>query len=163
MSNSSLPLRCKCRRKAVTSLRCSRCSVPICPDCSTVAPVGMLCSGCGNMRNAPAFQLDAGSTALAAAASLAVAALGGWLLVTVQFGIFNLLLAFLLGLAVAETAMRVTGRKRGPRVEAVVGTCTALGIIIGHMGAGGALSFDLWFMAMVVIGAVSAVNRIKYV
>ncbi len=162
MSNASLPLRCKCRRKAVTSLRCSRCSVPICPDCSTVAPVGMLCSGCGNMRNAPVFQMDAGSTALAALATLAVAAVGGWLLSSIQFGIFNLLLAFLLGLAVAETAMRVTGRKRGPRMEALVGTCTALGILIGHVSSG-AMIFDLWFAAMVVIGTISAVNRIKYI
>jgi hypothetical protein len=114
------------------------------------------------MRNAPVFQMDAGSTALAALATLAVAAVGGWLLSSIQFGIFNLLLAFLLGLAVAETAMRVTGRKRGPRMEALVGTCTALGILIGHVSSG-AMIFDLWFAAMVVIGTISAVNRIKYI
>jgi len=163
MSNASLPMRCKCRRKAATSLRCSRCSVPICPDCSIVAPVGMLCGGCGSMRNAPLFQLDAGATVLTATASLAVATAGGWFLgsATGQFGLFSLLLAYLLGLGVAETALRVSGRKRGPRMEAIVGTCTAIGVTLGHVSS--VMLFDVWFVVMLVVSTIAAVNRIRYI
>jgi hypothetical protein len=162
MSNASVPLRCKCRRKAVTSLRCSRCSVPICPDCSKVAPVGMLCSQCGSPRNLPLYQVSTGNLAVGAAVCLGVASLGGWILVSASFGYFSLLLAFLLGLAVAETALRITGRKRGPKVEALAGISAGVGIVIGYM-AQGYLPMGIMPIAGIAVGVISAVNRVRYV
>src|ERR1051325_2194451 len=103
---TDLPLRCKCRRQAVTSLRCSRCSVPICPDCSTPAPVGMLCRECASNKKTRLYQVSAGSLTVAIPACLLTATFGGWLLSDLigGFGFYRLLLGFVYGLVVAEVA-----------------------------------------------------------
>ena len=131
----STPLRCKCRKQAVTSLRCSRCSVPICPDCSRPAPVGMLCRECASNKKSRLYQVSAGSFALASLASVGVAALGSWILTSPDFGmgsLFELLLGFALGTGVGEIALRVTGRKRGLKMEIMGGVCACAGLLIGY-------------------------------
>jgi len=35
-----------------TSLRCSRCEIPICPQCAVLTPVGYRCSNCGREKSA---------------------------------------------------------------------------------------------------------------
>ncbi|HLK55005.1 MAG TPA: hypothetical protein VKU00_00485 [Chthonomonadaceae bacterium] len=129
------PLRCKCRRQAVTSLRCSRCSVPICPDCSIPAAVGMLCRECASNKKSRLYQVSAGSMALAIPACLLAAAFGGWLLTSIGmgFGFFGIAFGFLYGLAIAEIALRITGRKRGLTMEILAGGSAFLGIIAGWL------------------------------
>lgn len=133
--SSSTPLRCKCRKQAVTSLRCSRCSVPICPDCSRPAPVGMLCRECASNKKSRLYQVSAGSFALASLASVAAAALGGWILTSPDFTVgwmFEILLGFALGTGVGEVALRVTGRKRGLKMEIMGGVCACAGLLLGY-------------------------------
>lgn len=75
-----------------------------------------------------------GHVARGAVATLAVALFGGWLFATmsnVQF--FLLWLGFLYGLVVAETNLRVTGRKRGTAMEVVVGVSCCVGLIGGFL------------------------------
>ena len=127
-------MRCKCRRQAETGLRCVRCSVPICPDCSRNAPVGFLCRSCaGGRRDSPLFRVDGRSLALGYAGSLAAGVAGGWLMATVGVGLgfFGCFLAYAYGIAVAEVALRITGRKRGPHIEIMAGVSAALGLIGG--------------------------------
>lgn len=127
-------LRCKCRKQAPTSLRCSRCFVPICPDCSRVAPVGMLCRECATGQKSHLYEVSAGGLARGFVISLAIATFGGWLLATMGgIGFFYLWLGFLYGLGVAEIALRATGRKRGTQMEIMTGVSCVAGIVLGWL------------------------------
>ncbi len=183
-SNASLPAtpapapnetRCSCRRHAPTNLRCMRCDKPICPDCSVVAPVGHQCRECGRSRNASLLQASAGGLVLAFAASLGVALFGGWLLLGMGggFGFFGLWIAYFYGLLVAETALRVTGRKRGLPMEIVAGVNAALGLVIGWLlpilARGGPQMLALlaaslhpsWTYILVGVAVFAAVSRMR--
>src|SRR5438067_2335725 len=129
---TSGPLRCKCRKQAVTSLRCSRCFVPICPDCSRPAPVGMLCRDCARGKPSHLYQVDPKSFAFAIPVTLIAGLFGGWLMATVRgIGFFSLFAGFLYGMAVGEIALRLTGRKRGLPIELLAGGCVLAGLIGG--------------------------------
>lgn len=173
---STVPLRCKCRRQAVTSLRCARCSIPICPDCSIVAPAGMLCRECGSSKRSPLLQVSAPSLLLAYLVCLGVGVVGGWLLREVlPFGFFALWGALFYGIVIAEVALRVTGRKRGTQMEILVGVCSALGLLGGHLlpllshqvpgsvAVTMLLSTDIWFYLTAAVAVFSAVSRIRYI
>lgn len=128
--------RCKCRRQAETGLRCVRCSIPICPECSRSAPVGFLCRQCANnRRDSPLYQVSAGSLALGYAGSLGVALFGGWVMAYVGYrlGFFGFLLAFVYGIVVGETGLRIVNRRRGLQIEIMAGVCAFLGLVGGLM------------------------------
>ena len=130
MEASTPPLRCKCRKKQVTSLRCSRCFVPICPDCSKNAPVGMICKQCASAGRSPIYQVDAATLAKAAPLCLLTAIVGGFFLTaSTGFSFFSVFLSFVYGFCVADIGYRMSGRKRGTGMEIMVGTCVALGLI----------------------------------
>jgi hypothetical protein len=130
---STAPLRCKCRKQAETGLRCSRCFIPICPDCSRPAPVGMICGECARGKPSHLYQVDPKSFALAIPVTLVAALFGGWLLATIRYmGFFGMFAGFLYGMAVGEIALRLTGRKRGLPMEIMAGVCVIAGIVGGH-------------------------------
>jgi hypothetical protein len=122
----------------------------------------MLCRECASFGRSPLFQVPAGTLALTVVACLGVASAGAWILLQNPLGYFGLVLAFLLGLAVAETALRITGRKRGPKMEAVVGVATALGFLSSGIVMG-PMFFGLWPILMAVIATMSAINRIRFI
>ena len=127
-------MRCKCRRQAETGLRCTRCNVPICPDCSRNAPVGFLCRTCaGGRRDSPLYQVSLQGLALGTLGCLTTGVFGGWIMAAYgyQNGLFGGFLAFVYGIVVAEVGLRITGRKRGLQMEIMTGTCAALGLIGG--------------------------------
>ena len=130
---TSAPLRCKCRRMAQTGLRCSRCFVPICPDCSKPAPVGILCRNCSRGKASHIYNVDPKSFAVAVPVCLLTAVFGGWLMATLRgLGFFGLFAGFALGSGIGELFLRLNQRKRGLSVEIAVGVCIFLGIIGGH-------------------------------
>jgi len=172
---TALPLRCRCRRHEITSLRCARCNVPICPHCSVVAPAGQLCRECASGRKSRLYQVGPKSLALAILACLATAVLGGWLLASLLmgFGFFVLWFSYLYGLIIAEVALRVTGRKRGPLMEILAGTCAAVGILAGWLfvvpagspefiSALGRHLFQPWSLLVLGLAIFAAVTRIRY-
>jgi hypothetical protein len=122
----------------------------------------MLCRECASNGRSPLFQVQPGLLALSIVACLGVASLGGWILFSNMLGYFGLMLAFLLGIGVAETALRITGRKRGTKMEAVAGACTAIGMLASGLVVS-PMFFSLWPVLMVVVATVSAVNRIRYI
>ena len=133
MSPSEI-VRCKCRKQAITGLRCSRCFVPICPDCSRPAPVGMLCRDCARGKPSHLHQIDPKRFAIAIPVTLAAALFGGWLIATIgHIGFFGMCAGFLYGMVVGEIALRLTGRKRGPPMEIMAGACVFLGLIGGYV------------------------------
>lgn len=126
--------RCKCRKQAPTGLRCSRCFVPICPDCSRPAPVGMLCRDCARGKPSHLYQLDAKSFALAVPVTLMAATFGGWLMATIgRIGFFGMFAGYIYGMAVGEVSLRLTGRKRGLAMEIMAGGCVFCGLVLGHL------------------------------
>ncbi len=134
MPETAFPLRCKCRRQSETSLRCSRCSVPICPDCSHMYSVGMLCREC--MRGGKAsrlYELSPSALGKTLAVCLPVGVLMGWLVASMSgFGMMASIWGGLFqGLAVSEAGLRASGRKLGWKIETVVGVCVVVGLVAG--------------------------------
>ena len=86
---------------------------------------------------------------------------------------FRLWGSFLLGLLIAETALKASGRKRGIKMEILVGVCAGVGILAGgveHISSMGDLGIvdamliilqKPWEMIMLVVTVVSAVGRIR--
>lgn len=129
---TDLPVRCKCRKQAITGLRCSRCFVPICPDCSRPAAIGMLCNSCDRGHLSHLYEVSNTDLLKGSAVTFGSAIFGGWLLATTQgFGFFFFWFCFLYGLAVAEIALRTTGRKRGAKMEVMVGSALGIGLVAG--------------------------------
>lgn len=126
-------MRCMCHHHAVTNLRCSRCETPICPDCSVVGPVGMLCRTCGNPRHSPLYKVEATSLAKAYAACLGLGLLYGAVALPLfaHFGFIGLWIGFLYGGGLAEVGLRVAGRKRGLAMEIMAGICAGGGALAG--------------------------------
>ena len=134
-SSGEFPLRCKCRRQAPTSLRCARCSVPICPDCSIVAPFGQICRNCAYGDRGRLYQVEPGTAAAAAGAGLAASVAVSWFLIHLLagFGLFALWGWYLAGLASGEAALRASGRKRGKPMEVLAVTCCVAGVVIASV------------------------------
>lgn len=113
--------------------------------------------------------------ALAIPACLATALFGGWLLTDAigGLGYFQMVLGFLYGYMIAEVALRITGRKRGPKMEILAGGCAFLGIPAGWLLADlfhkipPERSFFFWHLtnpwSYVLLGVAvfGAINRIR--
>jgi hypothetical protein len=166
---TAAPLRCKCRKQAPTSLRCARCFVPICPDCSRVAPAGMLCRECATGQKSHLYQVSGGHVARGFLASLAAATFGGWLIASIgSFGFFMLWLGFLYGLGVAEVALRAADRKRGTVMEIIVGISCLGGLVLGwciETAVTGEPNFfalkDPWTYAAIAAAICGAIGRVR--
>ena len=168
-------MRCQCRRKAVTSLRCSRCNVPICPDCSKMYSAGILCRTCvRGGKSSRLYELSPANFAKTFLVCLPVGIFTGWLLASLGgFGLMAALWGGLgHGLAVSEAGLRVSGRKLGWKIETLVGFCAANGLIVGwiltSMRSGGpfreillAHLFSPWSWVALIIATVVAVGRFR--
>ncbi len=166
---------CSCRRKTTTALCCARCNKPICPDCLVLTAAGQFCRDCSKGGGLALLQPDAKNLALAAVASTAASLVGGWLIMGLfgGFGFFRLWGSFLYGLLIAETALRASGRKRGIKMEILVGICSGMGIMVmgvlritslGDLGIVDAMLIILqkpWDMIILSVAVLSAVARIR--
>ncbi len=166
---------CSCRRRVMTALSCARCNKPICPDCSVITVSGQFCRACSKGGGLALLQPEPRHLAAAAGACLAAGLAGGWLLTVVfnRFGMFRIWGAFLYGLLVAEAALRASGRKRGLKMEILVGLFAAFGILVpqlinimsaGELGIVDALLIlfqNFWDMLLLGVAVVSAVARIR--
>lgn len=132
----------------------------------------MLCNDCGGIHRSPIVQVSLKGQTLALATGLATGSFGGWLLATVPgLGFFVLFLAYLHGLAVAETTLRVTGRKRGLKMEMITGLSAGAGVVAGWFivsitpDAAASFSsflFNPWSLFTVAVSVFGSVNRIRY-
>jgi hypothetical protein len=114
--------------KVETRLTCSSCGDPICTRCMVATPVGQKCPRCarqsGRAKGNPEPQL----LARAFGAGLAVAALGGLLLLAVPFA--GLLLALAHGFVVGA-AVRWAARRR---THTWLGVAAAVAVLVGLGG-----------------------------
>jgi hypothetical protein len=163
--------RCKAHNHE-TLLRCGKCEQPICPDCTVMGPVGARCHECASLYSSHLFQIDSGKLMTALGIGLLVALAGGYLvaLASSAGGFLQFWMAVAMGAAVGETVRRLSGRKRGYKMEIAAGLCAALGVAGGlalwlalHrvplLLMPSPLFFHLLSMAVAVFCAVS---RIRY-
>lgn len=135
----------------------------------------MLCHECGSNKKSPLFQISVGQLALAYAVCLTVGIVSGWIFQSVagRFGFFALWGVFLYGIGIAELALRLTGRKRGPKIEILAGSCAVLGLLGGgilallpHILAQPQLLtlffLNPWSYLEIGIAVYAAVRRVRY-
>jgi hypothetical protein len=167
-------MQCAKHPKVETALSCGRCATPICPSCAVSGAVGMLCPSCGSNRSSHLYEVNQGRFALAGVIGLAAGTVVGLItqMVSGTFILFLLFAASAVGGAVGELILRLTGRKRGPKVEFLAGLSVVggalLSLLIRHgthlnlayfMGHG---YFMVWFLVATALVAAAAVGKIKY-
>lgn len=144
-----------------TELSCIDCERPICVDCSIAAPVGIKCPACARIPRAArgavpmVGQIRAG---LAAGAMAAVVA--ALLMLGIRAGLFQLIVAWLVGMAFAEVARVASGGYRDRSIAGIAAAGAGAGFAVplaldlatgGPMGVGEA--FALLAVVAAVVGA----------
>lgn len=132
----------------------------------------MICRNCARGSRNLLHQVSPGRFTLAAAACLAAALFGGWILAShvIGYGFMGLWAAFLFGIGIGEIALRITGRKRGLAMEILAGVSVVLGVVGGvaldlllHPDTariGFHLTNPLTYV-LLILATVSAVGRIR--
>ncbi len=125
-------VRCGCRKRAITGLRCQRCETPICPDCSKPGAVGFLCRSCAAGSKSPLYDVTPARLLAAAVTGIVSGVAGGWLLATLPLGgLLMLVGTYFLGSISGEMVLRAVSRKRGVRLEIIAGFTVGLGVLAG--------------------------------
>ena len=150
-----------------TELACGRCETPICPRCAVMTDVGARCPSCAPSRKLPQFEVGPVYLLRGAAAALASgAALGGlWRLILGEgLGFFSLIVAILLGYAVAEAVSWATNRKSGPALQVAASAGVVLAYVTRNLllGISAVPTDDLYGYVVVVLGIVVAANRLRF-
>jgi hypothetical protein len=117
-----------------TSLRCNKCGRLMCADCAVLTPVGYRCRECVRQHENKFFtatQSDYVKTAAVCAvltgiAGAVISAVGGFLLLMI-------FIAIPVGGAVGETALRITGRRRGRYSAQIAAAACVAGGLLGAM------------------------------
>jgi hypothetical protein len=134
----------------------------------------MLCPSCGSNRASHLYQVQPGRLALAAIVGLAAGTIVGLGLQMVSgtFILFLLFVASAIGGGVGELILRITGRKRGPKIEFLAGLSIVGGALLSLLIRYGThLSISLlvaqgyyliWFVIATVLMAAAAVGKVKY-
>jgi len=123
---------CARHPKVATNLRCAACGIPICPQCLVQTPVGAKCRACASGTSRTLFSPSPLQAAMASAAGLAAGAVAG-LAVEFNLGFFSLILALAYGGFAGEMILRVSGRKRGVRMEIIAGVTMVVGAIVARL------------------------------
>jgi hypothetical protein len=134
----------------------------------------MLCPSCGSNRSSHLYQVKPVRFVLAAILGLAAGTIVGLglQLVSGTFILFLLFVASAVGGGVGELILRITGRKRGPKVEFLAGLSVVGGALLSlfirygaHLSIGLLTAqgyFFIWFVIATVLMAAAAIGKIKY-
>lgn len=135
MSERGTPTTCPRHPRVETSLRCASCGELICPGCLVHTPVGARCRSCAYPGRVSVFSPGLLHLAATIAVALLAGAIAGW---AVEFavGIITLLLALAYGAFAGEMALRVSGRKRGLKMELATGVSMIVGAVGGRLIVG---------------------------
>lgn len=118
-----------------TSLRCYNCQKPICIDCAKKTPVGYICPDCLREAEDAFFNNKPTDYLIAAAVSLPISLLAGYLLINFRIGgFFFYIILFLAGGAIGGFIGRITkraiGYRRGRYLPQLVVAMMVLGVLI---------------------------------
>jgi hypothetical protein len=125
---------CEVHPDRETSLRCNKCGRLMCPDCAVPTPVGYRCKQCVRKHDDKFFTAGQNDYIIIAAACAITSAIVAAIIQ--QIALPALLLIFIAipaGGAVAELALRLTGRRRGRQTANIALTSIILGGIIGAL------------------------------
>jgi hypothetical protein len=126
--------RCANHPTIETLVSCSSCGKPICTECMVHAPVGVKCRECARMPRSALVRLKPARAATAIGATLGAAVAIGLALAALNgtsFGFFGFLIAFGVGVAMAEVVTRTSGYYRGRES----GIIAAVGSILAYVVA----------------------------
>lgn len=158
-------------------MRCATCGTLICPKCLVPTPVGSKCKACASQQSSSLFKPSVPQALAAVVVGLAAGAFAGW---AAEFGGFLILFAAVAyGGFVGGLIMRAAGRKRGRRMEIIVGVSMAVAalgarLIVAAMvlaspeathppyGILNILIADPIPLAAIAVAVAGAVSRIRY-
>ncbi len=127
-----------------TSLRCYKCSKPICSECTEKTPVGYLCPDCYREAEDAFFNTKATDYLIAAAVALPLSLIAGYLVMQFSRGIFFIIIMFFIGGAVGGLIGRLTkraiGQRRGRYIPHLVAACVIIGVLV-------------WALPLLLLGA----------
>ena len=155
--------RCANHPTVETLVSCSSCGKPICTDCMVHAPVGVKCHECARLPRSALVRLKPAraATAIAAAAGAAVVVgIGIAALAGSGFGFFGFLVAFAVGVVMAEVVTRASGYYRGPSTAAIAAGASVLAYGVAWLTVPLLYNGHLntrWLTLQAVFGIVAAV------
>jgi hypothetical protein len=116
-----------------TSLRCYKCSKPICSECTHKTPVGYLCPDCYREAEDAFFNAKLTDYLLSLLIALPLSLVAGWLVVRFSGGFFMILIFIFAGGAVggfiARLSKRVIGNRRGRYIPHLIAACIVIGVL----------------------------------
>ncbi len=156
--------RCANHPSVETLVSCSNCGKPICTDCMVHAPVGVKCRDCARMPKSALVRLKPAKAALAVAAA-AGTALGAGIamgaLANSGFGFLGFLVAFGIGVLMAEVVTRASGYYRGREAGVIAAGGSVLAYVIAWQAVpildSHARLSNNWITLQLVFGVVAAV------
>lgn len=118
-----------------TSLRCNRCSNPICPKCAVRTPVGFRCPDCVRVQQDKFYTGNKLDYVIAVAVALPLSLVAGAIFsfLIAGIGFLSWIIAFLAappaGGIIAEAVWRVVGRRRSRHLNWLVLGCLVVGVV----------------------------------
>ena len=119
------PLYCANHPDRETTLRCSRCEKPICPQCAVLTPTGYRCKECVKGQQKVFDTAQTIDYPLAFVVAGVLSYLGS--LVAQFLGFFILILAPFIGLIIAEAVRFIVHKRRSKTLHLTAAIGTALG------------------------------------
>jgi len=134
----------------------------MCAECAVLTPVGYRCRECVRQHDDKFFKGTTADYAIVFGVSAVLSALGLFLLSLLGgFLLFVILLAFPIGGAVGEAALRLTGRRRGR----YSGQVAAAGVVVGVLALGliltGGIVLSLTFVVYTGVVAATVFGRFR--
>jgi hypothetical protein len=128
--------------------------------------VGARCPACAPARKLPQFELGPLFALRGLAAAIVSGAVLGviWGLLLYDIGFFMIFVGIGLGYGVAEPVSWATNRKSGPVLQVIAALGVLLAYLVRNVVGGEPLipANDLYGYLVLVIGAIVAVNRLRY-
>ncbi|HYR63698.1 MAG TPA: hypothetical protein VET24_13845 [Actinomycetota bacterium] len=130
---AQLSQHCVNHPRRATRVSCAACGQPICTDCMRETPVGMKCPSCARISlHARALGTPKQYVTAAGAGLLAATTLGAFVTIA-HIGVFGIIPAILIGLAVGKAvAWGAHGHRHGGFM-AIAAATTVLGLAIGEL------------------------------
>ncbi len=149
-------VRCPRHPDQVTSLTCSRCGKPVCFRCMVYTPVGIRCRECASSPRSGVYAPSIGQIAKSFLAVLPLSVVLGAL--WMMYPRYAFWIALVLGFVGGEMISLVSGRKRGPEMQAVAAIMVLIAVVIGLIGElqrGLTVSTNMDFLFQVVMAVVA--------
>lgn len=142
-----------------TSLRCNRCSKPICTRCAVSTPVGYRCKDCVREQQGVFYSALWYDYVVGAVVTVPLAAIA--LVITSGVGWLTIFVAPFAGGLVGEAVRLVTRRRRGRWLPLVVSVAMVAGGALGFLFSRFSLGSIVWQVVFLVLGISSAYYRVR--